>query len=502
MKAKKNTPAMIMILDGFGENPSPYGNAILAANTPNLDALKAKYPHKTLEASGPAVGLPEGQMGNSEVGHMNIGAGRIVFQDLLKISNSIDDHSFETNEKILSTVKEGETLHVMGLLSDGGVHSHISHLKAIIKTAKAQKVKNLYLHAFLDGRDVPPKSALEYMTDIEDFMKEEGIGEIKTVSGRYYAMDRDSRWERLQLAYDALVNSKGQVAKTAATAVENAYKDATTDEFVVPCVIGDPVSIIPGDNVFFYNFRPDRAREITRALVDPEFKGFNTKPLNLNFLCMTTYDEAMPNVKVAFPPEFPKNTLGEYLSSNGYTQLRIAETEKYAHVTFFFNGRHEAPHSGEERILIKSPAVPTYDLQPEMSAYEVTSTVISKIKNDDFNVYILNFANPDMVGHTGNFDAAVKAIEAIDKCVGEITKAILEKDGQILLTADHGNADTMKNEDGEPITSHSLNVVPIIIISNDPPVLRSNGKLADIAPTFLKMLNLKIPKEMSGNCLI
>ena len=315
-------------------------------------------------------------------------------------------------------------------------------------------------------------------------------------------MDRDSRWERLQLAYDALVNSKGQVAKTAATAVENAYKDATTDEFVVPCVIGDPVSIIPGDNVFFYNFRPDRAREITRALVDPEFKGFNTKPLNLNFLCMTTYDEAMPNVKVAFPPEFPKNTLGEYLSSNGYTQLRIAETEKYAHVTFFFNGRHEAPHSGEERILIKSPAVPTYDLQPEMSAYEVTSTVISKIKNDDFDVYILNFANPDMVGHTGNFDATVKAIEAIDKCVGEITKAILEKDGQILLTADHGNADTMKNEDGEPITSHSLNVVPIIIISNDPPVLRSNGKLADIAPTFLKMLNLKIPKEMSGNCLI
>ena len=340
-------------------------------------------------------------MGNSEVGHMNIGAGRIVFQDLLKISNSIDDHSFETNEKILSTVKEGETLHIMGLLSDGGVHSHISHLKAIIKTAKAQKVKNLYLHAFLDGRDVPPKSAIEYITDIENFMKEEGIGEIKTVSGRYYAMDRDSRWERLQLAYDALVNSKGQVAKTATAAVENAYKASTTDEFVVPCVIGDPVSIMPGDNVFFYNFRPDRAREITRALVDPEFKGFNTKPLNLNFLCMTNYDEAMPNVKVAFPPEFPKNTLGEYLSSNGYTQLRIAETEKYAHVTFFFNGRHEAPHSGEERILIKSPSVPTYDLQPEMSAYEVTSTVISKIKNDDFDVYILNFANPDMVGHTG-----------------------------------------------------------------------------------------------------
>ena len=278
MKTKKNTPAMIMILDGFGENPSPYGNAILAADTPNLDALKAKYPHKTLEASGPAVGLPEGQMGNSKVGHMNIGAGRIVFQDLLKISNSIDDHSFETNEKILSTVKEGETLHIMGLLSDGGVHSHISHLKAIIKTAKAQKVKNLYLHAFLDGRDVPPKSAIEYITDIENFMKEEGIGEIKTVSGRYYAMDRDSRWERLQLAYDALVNSKGQVAKTATVAVENVYKTSTTDEFVVPCVIGDPVSIMPGDNVFFYNFRPDRAREITRALVDPAFKDFNTKP--------------------------------------------------------------------------------------------------------------------------------------------------------------------------------------------------------------------------------
>ena len=499
-------PTVLLILDGYGERKEKEGNAIALAKTPVMDRLKKEFPYVEGQASGLFVGLPDGQMGNSEVGHMNMGAGRIVYQELTRITKSIQDGDFFENKALKAAVehckKEDSALHFMGLVSSGGVHSHIEHIYGLLELAKRAGLKKVYLHAFLDGRDTPPDSGKSFLLAVEKKMQELSVGEIATISGRYYAMDRDSRWERLQLAYDALVNSKGQVAKTATAAVENAYKASTTDEFVVPCVIGDPVSIMPGDNVFFYNFRPDRAREITRALVDPEFKGFNTKPLNLNFLCMTNYDEAMPNVKVAFPPEFPKNTLGEYLSSNGYTQLRIAETEKYAHVTFFFNGRHEAPHSGEERILIKSPSVPTYDLQPEMSAYEVTSTVISKIKNDDFDVYILNFANPDMVGHTGNFGAAVKAIEAIDKCVGEITKAILEKDGQILLTADHGNADTMKNEEGEPITSHSLNVVPIIIISNDPPVLRSNGKLADIAPTFLKMLNLEIPKEMSGNCLI
>ena len=503
----KHRPAMLMILDGFGIREETYGNAIAQANTPVLDEIFAKYPFITIEASGEPVGLPAGQMGNSEVGHLNIGAGSVVYQNLLKITRSIRSGEFFKNEALLGAMKNaaaGHALHIMGLVSDGGVHSHFEHLKAVISMAKQNGVKEVVVHCFLDGRDVPPKSAMDYLGPLEDFLKEEGIGQIGVISGRFYAMDRDKRWERLVRAYDALTLSEGFKAGCSQEAIDNSYAKDETDEFVQPTVVS-PVPVKDGDSIVFINFRPDRAREITRAFVDPDFDGFDRKVKysNLTYVCMAEYDATMPNVTVAFPPEDVDPTLGGTLAAAGLKQLRIAETEKYAHVTFFFNGGVEEPNPNEDRILIPSPKVPTYDMQPEMSAPLVASTVIEKIKEDAYDVYILNFANPDMVGHTGVFDAAVKAIETLDGLVGEIRDAILEKDGQILLTADHGNADTMLDAEGNPVTKHSTALVPLCHICNEPmPFRKDTGKLADISPTLLTMMGIEVPSGMEGDVLV
>lgn len=509
-------PFMLMILDGFGLKDDDYGNAIAAADTPNLDKIFEKYPWTKLQASGLAVGLPEGQMGNSEVGHLNIGAGRIVYQELTRISKAIEDGIFNGNAALLSAMENARetkrSLHIMGLLSDGGVHSHIDHIKATLSLAFSLEVPNIYLHCFMDGRDVPPTSGIKYIEDVENFIeklnalshnhKKLSVG---TVSGRYYAMDRDKRWDRVKMAYDALTYGTGRTACSASEAVKNAYTAGETDEFIVPTVCDPNAVIKDGDSIIFCNFRPDRAREITRAFVDPDFDGFKTNPSikNLKYVCMTQYDATMPNVDVAFPPATIKNTLGEYLSSLNMHQLRIAETEKYAHVTFFFNGGVEKPNPLEDRILIPSPNVATYDLQPEMSAFEVTSKVIEEIKSSKYDCIILNFANADMVGHTGIFDAAVKAIEAVDKCVGEIVKVMLEEDGQLLMTADHGNADDMLDKEGHPVTAHSTNPVPLVHIANNPvTALFGDGKLCDIAPTMLTLMGLRIPPEMTGKSLV
>lgn len=503
----KHKPTMLMILDGFGIREETYGNAIAAAKKPVLDELFAKYPFITIEASGEPVGLPAGQMGNSEVGHLNIGAGSVVYQNLLKITRSIRSGEFFRNEALLGAMKnasEGHTLHIMGLVSDGGVHSHFEHLKAVIDMAKKNNVKEVIVHCFLDGRDVPPKSAMDYLGPLEDYMKEEGLGKIGVISGRFYAMDRDKRWERLVRAYDALTLSEGLKASCSQDAIDNSYAKDETDEFVQPTVV-TPVPIKDNDSVIFINFRPDRAREITRTLVDPDFDGFDrkVKVSGLTYVCMAEYDATMPNVSVAFPPEDVDPTLGGTLAKAGLKQLRIAETEKYAHVTFFFNGGVEEPNENEDRILIPSPKVATYDLQPEMSAPLVASTVIEKINQDAYDVYILNFANPDMVGHTGVFDAAVKAIETLDGLVGQIRDAILAKDGQILLTADHGNADTMLDEAGNVVTKHSTALVPLCHICNEPmPFKKSTGKLADIAPTLLTMMGVSVPSGMEGDVLV
>ncbi len=431
----ENKLTMLMILDGFGENTNDKANAIKQANTPNIDKLMKLCPTTDIYTSGLNVGLPDGQMGNSEVGHTNIGAGRIVYQELTRITKSIEDGDFfnvqELNEAIQNCEKNNSSLHIMGLLSDGGVHSHIRHLYAILELAKRKGIENVYVHCFLDGRDTPPTSAENYITKLEEKMKEKEIGKIASITGRFYAMDRDKRWERVKKAYDALVNGIGEKYQTAIAAIEASYQKEIFDEFVEPTLIcnGDtPVATIEkDDSVIFFNFRPDRAREITRALVDNEFDGFETKPLNLYFVCMTQYDETMPNVQVAFKPTTLKNTFGEYISNLGFTQLRIAETEKYAHVTFFFNGGEEKQYNGEDRILIPSPKVETYDLKPEMSAYEVTEKVLEAIKSEKYNTIILNYANPDMVGHTGNLEAAIKAIETIDECVGKVVEAIRRK---------------------------------------------------------------------------
>lgn len=503
----KHRPTMLMILDGFGIRKETYGNAIAAANTPVLDELFADYPFITIEASGEPVGLPAGQMGNSEVGHLNIGAGSVVYQNLLKITRSIRSGEFFRNEALLSAVKnaaDGHTLHIMGLVSDGGVHSHFDHLKAVIDMARQNGVTDVVVHCFLDGRDVPPKSAMDYLGPLEEYMREEGVGRIGVITGRFYAMDRDKRWERLVRAYDALTLSEGLTAKDSQEAIDNSYAKDETDEFVQPTVV-NASPIRSGDSVIFINFRPDRAREITRTLVDPDFDGFErrTRVTGLNFVCMAEYDATMPNVSVAFPPEDVDPTLGGTLAAAGLRQLRIAETEKYAHVTFFFNGGVEEPNPGEDRILIPSPKVATYDLQPEMSAPLVASTVIDKINEDEYDVYILNFANPDMVGHTGVFDAAVSAIETLDGLVGQIRDAILAHDGQILLTADHGNADTMMDADGNPVTKHSTAEVPLCHICNEPmPFKKQTGKLADIAPTLLTMMGLEVPTGMEGDVLV
>ena len=499
-------PLILMILDGFGI-AGEQGNAIKAAKKPNIDRLFSSNPITQIGASGMDVGLPDGQMGNSEVGHTNIGAGRIVYQELTRITKSIQDGDFFNNEALCNAidnaVKNGTALHIMGLLSDGGVHSHNTHLYGILELAKKKGLEKVYVHAFLDGRDVPPSSGKDFVAACVEEMKKIGVGQIATVMGRYYAMDRDNRWERVVKAYSAMVYGEGIKCADPVEAVAASYAEGVTDEFVVPTVIDGAAPIGAGDSMIFYNFRPDRAREITRTFVDPDFNGFERKKgfFPLTYVCMTQYDATMPNVQVAFKPQSLDNTFGEYISDKGLTQLRIAETEKYAHVTFFFNGGVEKTYENEDRILVASPKVATYDLKPEMSAYEVADKCAEAIKSGKYDVIILNFANCDMVGHTGVFDAAVKAVEAVDACVGKVTDAIAEMGGVSLITADHGNADKMFEEDGSPFTAHTTNPVPFCVIGY-PCQLREGGRLADIAPTMLQILGLEQPEEMTGTSLI
>ena len=502
---------MLMILDGFGENLEKKGNAVKLANKPNIDSLMNKYPTTKIAASGLAVGLPEGQMGNSEVGHTNIGAGRIVYQELTRITKSIEDGEFFSNEEFVNAIenckKNNSKLHILGLVSDGGVHSHIRHLFGLLELAKRRDFEYVYVHCFLDGRDTPPASAESYITKLEEKMKEKGVGKIASISGRFYAMDRDKRWERVKKAYDAIVNGEGVKSSNAINAIESSYQKEVFDEFVEPTVITNgekPIATISdNDSVIFFNFRPDRARQLTRAIVDPNFDGFETKKLNTYFVCFTSYDETMPNVHIAFKKEQVKNTLGEVISKAGGKQLRIAETEKYAHVTFFFNGGEEKQYPGEDRILVQSPKVETYDLKPEMSAYEVTDKVLEAINSEKYNCIILNFANPDMVGHTGNLEAAIKAIEAVDECVGKIVSAINAKKGNLIITADHGNAEQMIDyKTGEPHTAHTTNPVPLILVSEKEGIKLKQGKLADLAPTILELMNIEKPEEMTGESLI
>lgn len=501
---------MLMILDGYGINPSEYGNAVLHAKKPGIDRIFAEYPNTSLGASGLDVGLPDGQMGNSEVGHLNIGAGRVVYQELTRITKSINDGDFFENKVLLNAVenvkKNSSALHIMGLVSDGGVHSHLTHLYALIDLAKSKGLEKVYVHAFLDGRDVPPTSAVDYIAQLEAHLAEVGTGKLATVSGRYYAMDRDNRYERVVKAYDALtIGGEAEVSTDAVATLKASYESGVNDEFVVPFIMEGTERIADNDSIIMYNFRPDRAREITRCFVDDEFKGFERKfrPGGITYVCMTQYDATMPNVSVAFPPEKPENTLGEYLSSKGLRQLRIAETEKYAHVTFFFNGGVEAPNPNEDRILIPSPKVATYDLQPEMSAFIVRDNVLEAIEKDIYDVIILNFANPDMVGHTGVFEAAVKALEALDLCVPPIVEAIRSKGGTVFITADHGNCDYMLDKDGNVVTAHSTNRVPFLAATPEGKniKLRADGILADIAPTMLEVLGIEQPEEMTGKSL-
>ena len=501
---------MLMILDGFGINENEKGNAGKLANTPNIDKLMKTCPTTVIHTSGLQVGLPEGQMGNSEVGHTNIGAGRIVYQELTRITKSIENGDFFSIPELVAAIENckehNSKLHILGLLSDGGVHSHMRHLFAILELAKRKDFEDVYVHCFLDGRDTPPASGENYIAKLEEKMKEKGVGKIASISGRFYAMDRDKRWQRIQKAYDALVNGIGNKATTAVSAIESSYQKEVFDEFVEPTVIysGDePVATIgENDSVIFFNFRPDRAREITRTLVDPEFNEFETKKLNLYYVCFTQYDETLPNVHIAFKPETLKNTFGEYISNKGLTQLRIAETEKYAHVTFFFNGGEEKQYPGEDRILVPSPKVETYDMQPEMSAEEVTQKVVEAIKSKKYNAIILNYANPDMVGHTGNLDAAIQAVEKIDDCVQRVVEAVNEVEGTLIITADHGNAEQMIDyKTGEPHTAHTTNPVPLILVGKDGVKLKE-GKLADLAPTMLEIMGLEKPEEMTGESLI
>lgn len=493
-------------MDGFGKNESTYGNAIAAAKKPNLDKIVSENPMTFIGASGLDVGLPDGQMGNSEVGHTNIGAGRVVYQELTRITKSIQDGDFFTNEALVGAMenckKNSSALHLMGLMSDGGVHSHNTHLYGIMELAKRSGIDKVYIHCFMDGRDVPPTSGKDYLAELYKKCDEIGVGEIATVMGRYYAMDRDNRWERVVKAYKAMTEGEGVKFDCACKMMEESYANDVTDEFIVPAVSEKAVPVKDNDSIVFFNFRPDRAREITRAFVDPAFSGFEREQLKgLYYVCMTQYDATMPNVHVAFKPETLENTFGEYISDKGLKQLRIAETEKYAHVTFFFNGGVEKQYPGEDRILVKSPAVATYDLQPEMSAYEVTDKLLAAIDSDKYDAIILNYANCDMVGHTGVFDAAVKAVEAVDTCVGKIVDAVAAKGGVTLITADHGNADKMYEADGSPFTAHTTNPVPFIVVGY-PCELREGGRLCDIAPTMLKIMGLEQPKEMTGVSII
>ena len=506
----ENKLTMLMILDGFGNNSNEKGNAVKIAKTPNIDKLMKTCPTTQINTSGLAVGLPEGQMGNSEVGHTNIGAGRVVYQELTRITKSIEDGDFFSVPEFVKAIencKQNHTkLHIMGLVSDGGVHSHIRHLFALLELAKRKDFEDVYVHCFLDGRDTPPASAENYIMQLEDKMKEKGIGKIASISGRFYAMDRDKRWQRIQKAYDAMVNGIGEKATSAISAIESSYQKEVFDEFVEPTLIcngEEPIATIgKKDSVIFFNFRPDRAREITRTLVDEEFNEFETKKLDLCFVCMTQYDETIPNVNIAFKPTALVNTFGEYISKKGLKQLRIAETEKYAHVTFFFIGGEEKQYKGEDRILIPSPKVETYDLKPEMSAYEVTEKVVEAIKSEKYDSIILNYANPDMVGHTGNLDAAIKAIETIDECVGKVIEALKEVNGIVLITADHGNSEQMIDyKTGEPHTAHTTNPVPLMLFGMEN-VKLNTGCLADLAPTMLDIMGLEKPQEMLGNSLL
>ena len=499
------TPTTLIIMDGFGLRHETEGNAVAAAATPRLEQFFQEFAHTELSASGLDVGLPAGQMGNSEVGHTNIGAGRVVFQDLPRISKAIDDGSFFENPAYVCAMdacrEHDSSLHLMGLLSDGGVHSHLEHLFALMKMARDRGLEKVYIHAFLDGRDVSPTSGADFVARTVEKCRELGVGKIATVMGRFYAMDRDKRWDRVEAAYDAMVYGEGAaINPVPVAAVKNAYANGVTDEFVEPVICDPDGTISDHDSVIFFNFRPDRAREITRAFVDPDFNGFTRQHFPVTFVCTTEYDATMPNVEVAYPRLSVRNGLGEYLSSMGLTQLRIAETEKYAHVTFFFNGGVETQFPGEDRVLVPSPKVATYDLQPEMSADEVADKCVERIESGAYDVIILNFANCDMVGHTGVFDAAVRAVETVDACVGRVVDATMKMGGIAMITADHGNAEVMTQPDGSPMTAHTTNPVPFILCGAGTELRK--GRLADIAPTILDVMGLAVPEEMDGQTLI
>ena len=499
------TPTTLIIMDGFGLRHETEGNAVAAAATPRLEQFFQEFAHTELSASGLDVGLPAGQMGNSEVGHTNIGAGRVVFQDLPRISKAIDDGSFFENPAYVRAMdacrEHDSSLHLMGLLSDGGVHSHLEHLFALMKMSRDRGLEKVYIHAFLDGRDVSPTSGADFVARTVEKCRELGVGKIATVMGRFYAMDRDKRWDRVEAAYDAMVYGEGAaINPVPVAAVKNAYANGVTDEFVEPVICDPDGTISDHDSVIFFNFRPDRAREITRAFVDPDFNGFTRQYFPVTFVCTTEYDATMPNVEVAYPRLSVRNGLGEYLSSMGLTQLRIAETEKYAHVTFFFNGGVETQFPGEDRVLVPSPKVATYDLQPEMSADEVADKCVERIESGAYDVIILNFANCDMVGHTGVFDAAVRAVETVDTCVGRVVDATMKMGGIAMITADHGNAEVMTQPDGSPMTAHTTNPVPFILCGAGTELRK--GRLADIAPTILDVMGLAVPEEMDGQTLI
>lgn len=503
-------PVALIILDGFGLRDGQVGNAIKAAKLPVFNQLMNNYPNTQINASGLAVGLPEGQMGNSEVGHLNIGAGRVVYQELTRISREVELGLFFKNPVLLKAINHAKTkkstLHLLGLLSDGGVHSHINHVYALLEMAKAEGLEDVLIHCFLDGRDTPPQSALGYMMALEAKMKELEIGRIATVSGRYYSMDRDQRWERTKQAYDSMVMGVGRRAASGLAAVEIAYSLGETDEFVLPTIIDGPnTTINPEDAIIFFNFRPDRGRQMTRALTDMDFEGFvrDRGYFPLHYVTMTLYDKTFNNVNIAYPPQSLENTLGEYLGKRGLKQFRIAETEKYAHVTYFFNGGVETPNPGEERMLIPSPKVATYDLYPEMSAREVTESLLKELEDNRFDLIVLNYANPDMVGHTGVFDAVVTALETVDSSLGKVVEKLLEKGGKVIITSDHGNAEMLIDEvTGDAVTAHTINPVPLILVDPSQPRLRDNGALCDIAPTLLQLMGLEQPAEMTGVSLI
>ena len=505
-------PTVLLILDGYGERKEKDGNAIALANTPVMDKLKKEFPYVEGQASGLFVGLPDGQMGNSEVGHMNMGAGRIVYQELTRITKAIEDGDFFENKALKEAVehckKENSALHFMGLVSSGGVHSHIGHIYGLLELAKREGLKKVYLHAFLDGRDTPPDSGKSFLMDVEKKMRELGVGEIATISGRYYAMDRDKNYDRVEKAYRAMVDGTGEKASSVEEAIDASYAKKVYDEFVLPTVIekdGAVHTVSDGDAMIFFNFRPDRAREICHAFCDDEFNFFNRGPRKkVFFVCFTDYDPTIPNKRVAFEKEEIHNTLGEVVSNLGKNQLRIAETEKYAHVTFFFNGGKEEPYKNEDRILVPSPKeVPTYDLKPEMSCYTVTEKLTEAIRSGKYDLVVANFANPDMVGHTGVLSAAIKAIEVVDECMGRVVDAVESMHGNLFILADHGNADIMIDEKtGEPYTAHTTNPVPFILVSEEKHKLREGGCLADVAPTLLELMGIPQPKEMTGKSLL